>query len=87
MKETTDKNPPSIYRKKMKKVLSSFVSIPLPPDIHLNTEAENQFNALLPFRPKYTPDGPEWAQFHDYWTGKSWLQYWDIAEEFKTPDG
>ena len=76
-----------VYDKKMNSVLSSYVSIPLKPDIYLNRDAENEFNKLLPLRPQYTPDGPEWSKFHEYWSGKSWLQYWDIKKDFQKAAG
>ena len=76
---------PGHYQRKMKNVLTNYVEIPLKPDKYLNEKAAEKFNELFPSRQCYHADGPEWEKFHDYWTGKSMMNYWDIKRKFDYP--
>ena len=75
------------YRTKMKKVLTAYSKTPLPREVKWNENMQDHFNSTLSTRVSYEPDGPEWAKFHEFWTGKSMCNFWDVKNKFNAPDG
>ena len=75
------------YQTKMKKVLTAYSNTPLPKEVKWNENMQDHFNATFSTRVRYEPDGPEWAKFHEFWTGKAMCNFWNVKNEFNIPDG
>ena len=64
-------NSDASYLNKMRTILDHYVKEPLPDEKQWNTNILDYFNTVFPMRKTYEPDGPEWALFHEFFTGKS----------------
>ena len=80
-------NPEVIYTNKMRTILDAYVSNPLPDEKQWNTDILCYFNKVFPSRSTYQSDGPEWALFHEFLTGKSMMHYWEIKFKFAIANG